>query len=265
MAVETLAGIKVPDRAQFIRVMLTEFFRLSNHLVWFSTFAQDMRGHHPDLLHLRGAGKDHGHRRADHRGAPAPGLVPAGGRGRGPAGGLEGAHGRFRQGVRRPGSRNRKRPLTQNPIFEARTRGVGYLSREEAMDWGVTGPNLRACGLEWDLRKKIPYSGYEAFDFEVPACRKGTATPGTWCGWRRCARACGSSSRRPVRCPRGATSPTTTAMSSPEKKDTLKDIESLIHHFINATRGPKMPRGEAYAATEHRPGGAGLLRGQRQP
>ncbi len=93
LAVETLADIKVPDRAKFIRVMLTELFRLNNHLVLFSTITQDMRGHGPHLLHLPGTGKNHGHRGADHRGAPAPGLVPAGRRGRGPAGGLERADG----------------------------------------------------------------------------------------------------------------------------------------------------------------------------
>jgi len=63
--------------------------------------------------------------------------------------------------------------MSKNPIFKARTCGIGCLSLQDAVEWGVTGPNLRASGLEWDVRKKIPYSGYEAFDFDVPTRTEG--------------------------------------------------------------------------------------------
>ena len=88
------------------------------------------------------------------------------------------------------------------------------------------------------------------FSSRSPRPRKGIVMPVTWSGWKRCARACGSSSRPPRKCLPAGMMTDDYRYAVPEKKDTLKDIESLIHHFIHVTRGPKMPEGEAYAATE---------------
>ena len=65
------------------------------------------------------------------------------------------------------------REVLRNRIFQARTKGIGSFTKEEAIEWGATGPNLRACGLDWDFRKKQPYSGYDQFAFDIPTGSRG--------------------------------------------------------------------------------------------
>jgi len=140
--------------------------------------------------------------------------------------------------------------LTDNPIFKGRTRGVGYLSLDDAIDWGITGPLVRGSGLAWDVRKSMPYSGYEAFDFDIPYFKEGDSYARYLVRMEEMRQSLRIIEQAASRMPDGRYVTDDYRYAIPRKEETLKDIETLIHHFINVTRGPKIPRGEAYLTTE---------------
>ncbi len=255
-AVERLAGITVPPRAVVIRVMLAELFRIISHLVWYGTFAQDLgqlspvfytfndrerafaivesicgARMHPNWFRIGGVAQD----------------LP------------EGWDGMMRDFIRYLPRRLAEydREVLRNSLFKARTKGVGAFDTTEAIEWGVTGPNLRATGFEWDFRKRQPYSGYDQFEFEIPIGHDGD------CYDRALVRVeeMRQSLRIVEQCvdnmPSGPYTSLDHLATPPLKERTMHDIETLITHFLNVSWGPVMPAGEALGAIEATKGNNG--------
>jgi NADH-quinone oxidoreductase subunit C/D len=256
LAVEKLAGITVPPRAQVIRVMLCELFRIISHLVWYGTFAQDLGQLSPVFYTFTDRERALQIIEAVCGARMHPGWFRIGG----VAADLpKGWDRMFRDFLKYmpPRLREYDKEIMQNRIFKGRTVGVGVMTRDEAIDWGVTGPNLRSCGFEWDFRKKQPYSGYDQFEFDIPIAPHGD------CYDRAVVRV--EEMRQSLRIiqqcvdqmPEGPYKSDHRLATPPLKGYTMHDIETLITHFLNVSWGPVLPPGEALAAIEATKGNNG--------
>lgn len=249
LAVEKLAGIEVPDRVKVIRVMLCELFRINSHLVWFGTFAQDLGQLSPVFYMFTDREKIFDIIEAICGGRMHPNWFRIGGVAQDLPQGWDKLV-RYFIDYFPAKLREYNNMVIRNRLFKARTKGIGIYTLEEAIEWGVTGPGLRACGLEWDFRKKRPYSGYEMFDFEIPIAQNGD------CFDRSLVRVeeMRQSLRIVEQClnnmPAGSYKADHPLTTPPIKKHTMQDIETLITHFLNVSWGPVIPPGEAMSCIE---------------
>jgi NADH-quinone oxidoreductase subunit C/D len=249
MAVEQLAGIEVPARAKVIRIMMAELFRVSSHLVFYGTFAQDVGQLSPVFYMFSDREKLLRIVEAITGGRMHPAWFRIGGVAQDLPEGWDTMVRDFLDWMPKRLDHYQKMVMN-NSILQQRTKGIGVYTQQEAFDWGVTGPGLRATGVDFDWRRDKPYGGYDQFDFEVPVYHGGD------CFDRAMVRVdeIRESLKIIEQClnnmpagPYKAAHPSTTP---PPKERTMVDIETLIHHFINVSWGPVIPAGECSVTIE---------------
>jgi NADH-quinone oxidoreductase subunit C/D len=255
-AVEKLAGITVPPRGQMIRIMMAELFRIISHLVWYGTFAQDVGQMSPVFFTFNDREKAFGLVEAICGARMHPNWFRIGGVAQDLPAGWDRM---FRDYLQYQPSRldEYDRMVIRNRLFQARTKGVGGCTIEEAIEWGMTGPNLRACGFEWDLRKKQPYACYEQLDFDIPTGKSGDCYDRAVVHveeMRQSLRIIRQCVENMPGGPCNAEHPLTTP---PPRARTMHDIETLIDHFLGVSWGPVVPPGEALGAIEATKGNNG--------
>jgi NADH-quinone oxidoreductase subunit C/D len=249
LAVEKLAGIEVPDRVKVIRIMMCEFFRIASHLVWYGTFAQDVGQLSPVFYMFTDRERVFDVVEAVCGGRMHPNWFRIGGLAQDLPKGWETLVKKFIDYFPKR-LKEYDGMVMKNSLFKARTKGIGIFTRDEAIEWGATGANLRATGMDWDFRKKQPYSGYDQFEFDVPLGNNGD------CFDRAAVRV--EEMRQSLRIieqcfknmPEGSFKAEHPLTTPPIKKHTMKDIETLITHFLGVSWGPVIPAGEAMSCIE---------------
>ncbi len=249
LAVEKLAGIQVPDRVKTIRVMMSELFRIASHLVFYGTFAQDIGQLSPVFYMFIDREKLFGIIEAFTGARMHPSWFRIGGVAQDLPLGWDRMVREFIDYL--PARLDQyERMVMDNSLIKRRTVGVGDYTTAEAIEWGVTGPGLRATGLDWDWRKHRPYSGYENFDFEVPTGQRGDSYDRARVRIdeiRQSLRIIRQCLEHMPEGPYKADHPLTTP---PPRAQTMEDIETLIDHFLGVSWGPVIPAGEACVGVE---------------
>ncbi len=249
LAVEKLAGINVPEKVKVMRVMLCEFFRIASHLVWYGTFAQDLGQLSPVFYMFTDREKIFDIVEAICGARMHPNWFRIGGVAQDLPKGWDSLVSEF-VGYFPKRLKEYKQMVLRNSIFKARTVGIGVYTTEEAIEWGVTGPGLRACGMDWDFRKKQPYSGYENFDFEIPTAQNGDCFDRAIVRVEEMWQSLKIIDQCLKNMPSGAYKADHPLTTPPLKDYTMQDIETLITHFLNVSWGPVIPAGEAISCIE---------------
>jgi NADH-quinone oxidoreductase subunit D len=249
LAVEKLLGLEIPPKAQWIRVLLNELSRINSHLVWLGSHALDIGAmsvflycfrEREDVLRIFEMVSGQRMMTSYFR---IGGLA------------LEPPLGFFER-VKRFVDRFPEKVdeyetlLTQNPIWVERTKGVGYVSAEDGLALGASGPTLRGSGVDWDIRRDQPYSGYENFNFKVPVSKDGDVYARYLLRVQELRESAGIVQQALAGMPQGRVKADAPKVVLPDREKMKTEMESLIYHFKIVTEGFAVPPGEVYLPTE---------------
>lgn len=258
LAVEKLAGIDVPYRAQIMRVICMEMIRLNSHLVWLGTHAIDMGAMSVFLyafrereLLLKMFEMLSGQRLMGSYIRPGglwrdfpPEFIPA----------LEAFLNIFPSRVD-----DYEKLLTNNPVWIDRTQGIGVIEPEKAMAWGISGPSLRGSGVAWDLRKSMPYSSYEEFEFNVPVGEHGDVYDRFYIRILEMRESVKIIQQALKKLPaKGPFRTENRKFAPPPRSELGQSMEAVIHHFKLWTEGFSAPDEEIFSAVESPRGEVGV-------
>jgi NADH-quinone oxidoreductase subunit D len=257
LAAEKLLDLDIPPRAQVVRVILTELTRLNSHLVWLGTHAIDMGAMSMLLYAFRERELIVGLYELVSGQRMMSSYFRVGGLAEDIPPDFEG---RVREVLQVLPSRiaDYEGLLEENPIWQNRTRGVGRVERELAVNLGLTGPSLRACGVAYDCRKASPYSGYDRYDFEVPTETEGDVFARYRVRMREMRQSLRIIEQAVNDIPGGDHLARKRGVTPPPKSAVVTEMEALIHHFKWVSEGFAVPRGEAYVPIESPKGEMGF-------
>jgi NADH-quinone oxidoreductase subunit D len=257
LAIEKLCELDVPERAQYIRVIIAELQRLNSHLVWLGTHVMDLgatslfiyafreREYILDMFEMVSGQRMMGSyiRPGGVWRDLTPEFIPA-----------------LRKFLKyMPGKIDDYELLvTENPIFIDRTQGIGVITAEQAVDWSVTGPYLRGSGVNYDIRKAMPYSSYDHFDFDVPLGTHGDTYDRYLIRVQEMRQSLLIIRQALDNLPNGPFRSSDRKYVPPPRAELGASMEAVIHHFKLWTEGFKVPAGEVYARTESPRGELGV-------
>ncbi len=249
LAVEKLLGLEIPKRAQWIRVLLNELTRLNSHLVWLGTHAMDIGAmtvflycfrEREDILRLFEMVSGQRMMTSYFRVGGLALEVPLG----------------FFERVKRfidafPSHIDEyENLLTQNPIWTGRTKGVAKITYEDAITLGLSGGVARGSGVDWDLRRDMPYSSYEQFDFKVPIATEGDVFARYVIRVQEMRESTKIIQQALAGMPEGPIKADAPKVVLPDREKMKTQMEALIYHFKIVTEGFTVPAGEVYQAVE---------------
>src|SRR5436190_1915782 len=247
--VEDLMGIEIPERAEYLRVIFSELQRIASHLLWLGTHVMDLgaitvflysmreRELILDMLEMQTGARLT--LNAQRVGGFPKDLPP---------GFMEKLYAFLDLMPKR--LKEYDALLAENPIFLRRVKGVGVVSAEDAIQWGLTGPSLRGSGVAYDVRKAVPYAVYDRLDFEVPVGTHGDVYDRFLVRMEEMRQSLKLIRQAKDQLPDGPVLTRDIRVALPSKEETMTSIEAMQRHFILVIHGFKVPVGEYYSSVE---------------